>query len=172
MLLPLVHHPPSAADDVTFGGSSCDAGRRRPDLLWIAADRAIKVGIDEHSHMDRTPECEMSKVCDQHVSFQALIGQHAPCFFVKWNPDEYDGRWVPLQQRVEALADRINKLCTMDLSLVDPRRPLVEYWFYHSKASFQIEYAMARPEAVVVIHDPGHCQIAFSVEDLCLPCEE
>jgi len=167
MLLPRVNHPPSAADDAIFGGADCDADRRRPDLLWLATDRAIKVGIDEDGgHPNNPSQCELAKVCDQHTAFQKLIGPHVPTFVLKFNPDRYDGARVTLKDRVKALADRINALLTADMMLVDPRRPIIEYFFYHSSCHCHIYAAKANPDAVLV------GGVAPPPPLLYLPCEQ
>ena len=137
LLLQRIKHPPSAQDDVLFGGAGCDASIRRPDVLWLWKDRVIKLGIDEHSHVDRTSECEIGKMHDQFVSWQTLLGL-VPVFYIKFNPDEYDGERIELDDRLEHIANRIDELLTIDVSKYSKLVPHVEYWYYHSKASHHI----------------------------------
>ena len=152
LLLAQIDHPPSAQDDVLFGGVGCDAGRRRPDLAWFGRDRVIKVGIDEHSHDDRTVSCEMGKMHDQFVSWQKLLGCAVPVFYLKLNPDAYDGPNTRLDTRLSIVANRVNELLTMDdISAFTTLVPHVEYFYYHSKAAFHIDAVRNAVDSFVLI---------------------
>ena len=160
ILLSSIDHPPSVQDDAVFGGpgTNCDdARRRRPDLLWLGSDRIVSVEIDEHSHVDRTSVCETGKMHDQFVSWQQLLG-HVPVFYLRLNPDEFDGAYTLLEDRVRAVANRVNHLLSMDLTdhLTDLAKysalaPHVEYFYYHSKAQHHIEAVRGASDSFVFI---------------------
>ena len=81
--------------------SGCDANRRRPDLLWLGRDRVVSVEIDEHSR--RSDECVRWERCTT-CRWQSLLGC-VPVFYVRVNPDEYDGRYLPLEDRLDAVTE-------------------------------------------------------------------
>jgi hypothetical protein len=165
MLLPLISHPPSALDDVQFG-RDCDTDRvyRRPDALWLGDDRAVHVEIDErggHSDQNYTPECEMGFVADIHASLIKLYADNGyndnrvPYLIVlRFNPDECDRLRASLEERVAALAVRVNYYLTVSSeTLASAYRPLIEYMYYHSKCADHIAHARAHPEAVCVVRE-------------------
>ena len=154
LLLSLVHHPPSAQDDTMFG-MTCDVvRRRRPDLLWLGEDRAVVCECDEnggHGSANYTPECDMGWIMDMTAALVTLnSGRLVHMYVIRWNPDESDTTKLCLDDRVAHVAGRVNHFNTLDLRDADPRRPTVEYHFYHSKCRRHIEYALQHPEAVDV----------------------
>ena len=150
-LLPLVMHEPSMEDNVRLGGGGCDAPVRRADLGWLAPDRAVFFEVDEHSHHDREASCELGKLWDQTVAVKRLLGEHARVFMVRFNPDEYDGGRVTLDERVRAAAALVNELIATDVSAYDAMAPHVWYMYYHSKSMHLMDAARARPDAVHVV---------------------
>lgn len=150
LLLSQIVHPVSAQDDTLFGGGECDASRRRPDLLWLYTDRVVTLEIDEHSHRDRTTSCELGKMHDQFVAWQALLGS-VPVFYIRFNPDEYDGQRTLLDDRVSAVAQRVNELLTMDVTGYSSLVPHVEFFYYHSNAQHHIEGVRGAPDSFVLL---------------------
>jgi hypothetical protein len=143
-------HPASAQDDTLFGGGQCDASRRRPDVLWLGTDRIVSLEIDEHSHRDRITSCELGKMHDQFVAWQALVGC-VPVFYIRFNPDEYDGGRTLLDNRVSAVAQRVNELLTMDVTGCSSLVPHVEFRYYHSNAQYHIEGVRRAPDSFVFL---------------------
>ena len=154
LLLPLVDHEPSAADDVLFGADECDNyKRRRPDLLWVSEDKTkfIELEIDENGgHPERDVSCEIGKISDQADACAQLAGRVPNLYVLRFNPDMADG--TPLDERIKVVAARLNELFTTPF---DPAMllPQVEYYYYHEKCHFQIEAALARPKFITV----GRC---------------
>ena len=133
---------------------------RRPDLAWFGTDRAIYVEIDEDGgHPDRPTECEMAKATGQCEAAKKLLGEKAFVFLLRLNPDAYDGGFVPLRVRLHELARRINKLMEMDIvgEGYNSDALHIVYLYYHSKARFHIDAALARPDifSVLVIDNNG-----------------
>ena len=162
MLLQLVHHPPSATDDTLFG-QTCDVvKRRRPDLLWLHTDRCVLTEVDEnggHGSLNYTASCDFGWAMDMVASLVELYRDHGwnggkvpRITILRWNPDEYDGGRVALDNRIETLAARINALLTCDVSPgEDFPLPQIEYYYYHSKCEAHIEFAASHPDAARVI---------------------
>jgi hypothetical protein len=158
MLLPLVTHPPSALDDVMFG-QTCDVTkRRRPDFLWVGADRVVQLEIDErggHSDSNYSPECDLGFVMDIHACVVRLFAENAynegrvpQHIVIRFNPDECDRMRISLDKRIERIAERINY--HLNAPYEDATCPILEYHYYHTKCARHIEYAASNPEAVRV----------------------
>jgi hypothetical protein len=143
-------HPPSALDDVHFGGIGCDAAPRRPDTLWLGQDRVVSLEIDERSHEDRITSCELAKMHDQFVAWQALVGC-VPVFYVRFNPDAFDGGIVSLEERIRVAARRVNELLTMDVAAFTTLVPHVEFLYYHSNAKPHIDGVRDASESFVLL---------------------
>jgi len=142
----------------------CDTNhRRRPDLLYVLRHPetgriivCISVEIDEHSHAERTTECELAKVDDTREALQAW-GQRegftddraghgrpdiaAPFYYVfKLNPNACDCTpTVKLDARIALLAARVKAVFALDRDELlaralesESRAPIVECLFHHS----------------------------------------
>ena len=65
-----IHHPWSAIDQKgqSVRVANCktlgDCSFRRPDCVWLGADRVVHLEVDENSHADREVSCELTKVDD------------------------------------------------------------------------------------------------------------
>ena len=147
------------------GGNGCGTDhQRRPDILWLVRDKngyiaaAIMVEVDEHSHSDRSSECEGGKV---HDSFQAIVNKAQEegksrlglyrtkgevlvpyVKFLRFNPNACDapGGPIRLAERIQVLAARIRKLVNtpaeryQELSRKGKcNRPHVELLYYHTQ---------------------------------------
>ena len=150
LLLAQVDHPASAQDDTMYGGYGCDAARRRPDVLWLGIDRVVSLEVDEHSHQERSTSCELGKMHDQFVAWQTLMGC-VPVFYVRFNPDEFDGGHISLDDRVRAVARRVNELLTMDVSGFTQLIPHVEFFYYHSKSRHHMDGVRGAPDSFVCL---------------------
>lgn len=150
LLMAQISHPASAQDDTLFGGGQCDASRRRPDVLWLGFDRVVSLEIDEHSHRDRATSCELGKMHDQFVAWQTLVGC-VPVFYIRFNPDEYDGKRTVLDDRVSAVAQRVNELLTMDVTGYSSFVPYVEFFYYHANARHHMEGVRDAPDSFVLL---------------------
>lgn len=175
LLLPLLKYadgapfPPDQRDERKGGGlgtssttkrrRECDTTTNRfPDGLWILRDAdghavlVISVEVDEHSHSDRTPECESGKIHDTNVSLQDKLGKEGvargavckrpmvPFVVLKVNPDAYDGPRTKLKDRVQAVADRFHHYAHMDAAeraKLPTDGPIVHVMYYHSKQGAQ-----------------------------------
>ena len=123
---------------------------RRPDVLWLGADRIVSLEVDEHSHRERTTSCELGKMHDQFVAWQKLVGC-VPVFYVRFNPDEFDGERTSLEDRVHTVARRVNKLLTMDVTDYTSLVPHVEFFYYHSNAQHHIDGVKSAPDSFVCV---------------------
>lgn len=146
LLLDIIDFPPSSKDDTVFGGNTCNASKRRPDLLWLWFDRVVSLELDEHSHRDRSTLCELGKMHDQFVSWQTLIGP-VPVFYIRFNPDEFDGERTTVEHRISTVAQRVNELLTMDVEMYSPLVPHVEFFYYHSCSQHHIDAIKNAPNS-------------------------
>ena len=150
LLLSQIVHPPSALDNVMFGGSGCDAALRRPDTLWLWTDRVVSFEVDERSHEDRNTSCELAKMHDQFVAWQALLGC-VPVFYIRFNPDAFDGKRTTLEDRLTVAARRMNELLTMDVTGYSSLVPHVEFLYYHSNAQHHMDGVRNAPDSFVCV---------------------
>jgi len=158
--------PPDQRDERRGGGlgTSVNVKRRRecetstnrfPDALWILRDEssravmALAVEVDEHSHTDRKPTCESTKIHDTNVSVQKKLGFEGaatgarapkrpmvPFVMIKLNPNAYDGPLTKLETRVQAVADLFHSYAHLPASereALPIHAPIVHVLFYHSK---------------------------------------
>jgi hypothetical protein len=147
--------PPSAVDNTLVGGKHCNEARRRPDLAWVGSDRIVMLEIDEHSHEDREPSCEIAKLDSTRwgVSNGFTKEQHIAVITVRMNPDECNtNRMAPkFDARCQRTADLLTFYIGCALSVLDPLRANVHYLFYHSKGDKHIEAARACHDNINVI---------------------
>ena len=143
-LLKMGMFPPSAMDDVLFGGKECSMmnKRRRPDLIWVTNDddRVLIVEVDENSHLNMgyQPSCESSWISDM-ADVCGVLGKTAP-HIIRFNPDAYDGGNVNINVRLEALYEKIEHFLTKPYE--PQNEPSVEYMYYHSSARKYIDHAI------------------------------
>ena len=144
IILAGVHHPPSLVDDTHLGGDACGTPKRRPDIEWACKTAALNVEIDEHSHEDREPSCEAVRQQELQTAHRKLLGDAFTHYHtIRVNPNEYDGRRVPLEERLEILIKKISDWIANPPSPTDDNAhiPTVEYLYYHSKGQKHIDYA-------------------------------
>ncbi len=147
-----VGFPASSIDDVMIGGATCDTHKRRPDFSWVSEDRVIFGEIDENGgHPDRESSCELAKMWDQMIAVQKAMGTHIRVFYVRLNPDAYDGGDVSIDHRVEEFGNMVKILLTAELTDYNPAIPHVKYLYYHSKCQFHIDAALASPDSMAVL---------------------
>ena len=148
-------------------GEDCDTTKkRRPDLLYVLRHPetarivcCIDVEIDEDSHAHYPSDCELGRCDDvfqalsvyaQREGFTSDRAGHARCdvthpvvYVLKLNPDAFNAaKRVPLEHRIQVLADRINAIFDLDRDeLLDTvvrgdaetLVPRVELFYYHTK---------------------------------------
>jgi len=142
--------------------------------MWLVRDKeariaaAIVVEVDEHSHCDRSTECETGKVDETFQAILALSQKegksrlaefragiiHTPLVcFLKVNPNACDapGSVIKIEDRIQVLGKRVSdylntpaeafhKLADEGLTMV----PRVECFYYHSKeAKTHLDYYKA-----------------------------
>lgn len=132
--------PPSAADNVLIAG--CCSGRKyRPDLAWIAPDRAIFIEVDERGgHPEYESSCETARMTDIAEAVQSC-GTTVPVVFLRLNPDSYDGPLTHLRDRVAQLALLVNEYTHRPVESFTDLLIDVHYLCYHSNCSKHVEYA-------------------------------
>lgn len=146
-----------------LGGAGCGTALRRPDLIFVRADevpetvtkssalvngRIVCVEIDEHSHQDRTSECESGKIWDQTVALKRLCGETTRIFVVRFNPDEFDGARTSLNARIAAVGAHVKWLLEEGWRMFENAAvPHVSFHYYHSKCAFHIDYIRNHPES-------------------------
>lgn len=157
------------ADDKMLGGTGCDAQLRRPDTLFVRADevpasidkpcelvngRAVFVEIDEKGgHPDRESSCEAAKAWDQSVALKKLCGEATQVFVVRFNPDEYDGAHVKLDDRIAAVGAHCRWLLETGWSTFsNASAPHISFHYYHSKCAHHIEYVRSHPDSFHLYH--------------------
>jgi hypothetical protein len=148
-------------------GEDCDTTKkRRPDLFYVLRHpetarivACIDVEIDEDSHAHYPSDCELGR-CDDLFQSMANNAQregftddragharrdvtHPVVFVLKLNPNAFNGqKRVPLEHRIQVLADRINEIFDLDRDeLLDAvvrgddatLVPYVELLYYHTR---------------------------------------
>jgi hypothetical protein len=156
LVVAAVGYPPSMLDDTLLGGKECDVSKRRPDCAWIASDRVVFVECDEKGgHPDRETLCELGKIWDHTAAVKKILGETTAVFVVRFNPDAWDGGRAGIEERAEAVGAEVVRLLELPRAELearyDPRLPHVGYWYYHSSCQFQIDAALAQPDAVHVM---------------------
>ena len=189
-LLPMVTYadgtpfPPDQQDERKGGGLGTSSAQKRrrecdtttsrfPDALWVRRDAAraratlaISVEVDEHSHVDRNPECETGKVDDTFQALQERFkhegaaagsagrvdGTMVPVVVIRFNPNAYDKAVVKLDDRIQVLADLVNAYAHLDaeaLSKLQTHAPILHVLYYHSKEGRKhlAHYAAHAPSA-------------------------
>jgi len=177
-LLPLINYadgttpfPPDQRDERHGGGLGTSSAKKRrrecdtttnrfPDALWILRDErgravmALAVEVDEHSHGDREPQCEVGKVEDTFQSVQErckhegaatgsagrVDGYMIPVVVFRFNPNAYDKARVKLEDRVRVLADLVNSYAHMpaaEREALPTHGPIVHVLYYHSREGAQ-----------------------------------
>ena len=143
----------------------CDTDhQRRPDVLWIVRDAdnrivaAVMVEVDEHSHTDRTPECEGGKVCDTFTAICNLAqtegkGRLAVArngvvrmpyvLFLRVNPNACDapgGGSIRIETRICVVAEKVRAFLRTPHAEFHRRAdagstmlPHVECFYYHTR---------------------------------------
>ena len=148
--------PPSALDNVMLGGAACKESQRRPDTVWVSADRIVHYECDEHSHADREVSCELAKL-DNSRNGVHKDDWEKPHIFLRFNPDACDKKQVSLEDRCAILAKRILFYIKTPLKDLPLNRllPNVEYLFYHSKGEKHIKAAQHCPNIHVLPTPPS-----------------
>jgi hypothetical protein len=128
--------PPSAVDNVTVGGPSCAVARRRPDVAWVLPTFVVNLEIDEDSHTNRQPSCEVGKAQDTRFGAE---GGGKPLVIIRYNPDQYTDGTTEDRRRLEYLA-RVIKFCILlDIRDLHPLHPNVIFLHYHRRAQKHID---------------------------------
>ena len=139
--------------DTTFvmHGNCRDLSRRRPDMAYIIPGQvAVVIEIDEDSHSDRLPECELAKVSNQNESIRRMSGcAEIPCYTIRVNPDVFDGGLVSRKKRAETVAGLCRHLLDPDTRHSSLCQKTF-FCFYHSKSIFLIEAARQYSEVEVI----------------------
>lgn len=94
--------------------------------------------IDEHSHEDRLPECELKKT-DSAGWGVDMSSEHLPTIMIRFNPNEYDRRRISLDQRCDMLVSKLNELFRCDIRGFSRLHTNIIYMYYHTKAQAHIE---------------------------------
>ena len=89
----------------------------------------------------------MAKISGSFAYYQKLTGEEEiPIWFLRFNPDEYDKGKISLDERIEVLSKRINELLELDVTGICPLRPIVEYYYYHTKGEHHIKAVIDNPD--------------------------
>ena len=142
---------PTMLDDAMLGGAGCDSDKRRPDFLYHQVRDGVNIIVshevdEDGGHPDRPAACDAAKLFDEFQSLQKLLGAETRVFFIRYNPDEYDGDRVTLKERIETVANLTKRLFAGEWRQYDPLSPHVFYYYYHSKAQFHIDYMRSKLE--------------------------
>ena len=70
----------------------------------MCLDRVVFLEIDEHSHIDMEVACELAKLDETR---HAAENGRKPCVTIRYNPDEYDGRTITTDARLDTLVQTI-----------------------------------------------------------------
>lgn len=145
---------PTIQDDAMLGGKNCEVGHTRPDFLYLRrydyinekVNIVVSIEIDERGgHPDNTSECEAGKIDKEFIALKRKLGESTRIFFLRFNPDEYDGERVLLEQRIKTVADMALRLLDSEWQQYTSLVPHVFYYYYHSKCQHHIDYMIAHP---------------------------
>ena len=135
----------AAAAPGAFGVSMRSIGSAPLDLV---GGRIICLEIDERGgHPDNEPSCDAAKISDQTIALHKLCGASTRIFFVRFNPDEYDGGRVSLDARIADVGAQCKWLLEEGWRSFEPEAPHVSFHYYHSKCAKHIDYIRANPNA-------------------------
>ena len=113
MIIDEVGFEPNSKDTAIPFTNDCKGfDRRRPDLLWVVPGSvAVIVEIDEHSHKDYEPSCEVRKISEQNLLVQQLQGcENIPVFTIRVNPDTFDKKRIQKITRAKTVACKVKDL--------------------------------------------------------------
>ena len=128
---------PSSWDNATFGGAECGQVKKyRPDVVWLDSKITVVLEIDEDSHKEYTCECEAARMSDLAAIFKTMLKIDTAIYFIRFNPDAYDGGTVPLEERLRVVVKRLIELfsdsCYHAPNVNDGLVFHVEYFYYHT----------------------------------------
>lgn len=140
MIIDEVGFEPNSKDTAIPFTNDCKGfDRRRPDLLWVVPGSvAVIVEIDEHSHKDYEPSCEVRKISEQNLLVQQLQGcENIPVFTIRVNPDTFDKKRIQKLTRAKTVARKVKDL----LDGTYDRNGYAKVFFhcYHSKSQHLID---------------------------------
>ena len=140
MIIDEVGFEPNSKDKpIPFTNDCKGFDRRRPDLLWVVPGSvAVIVEIDEHSHKDYEPSCEVRKISEQNLLVQQLQGcENIPVFTIRVNPDTFDKKRIQKITRAKTVARKVKDL----LDGTYDRNGYAKVFFhcYHSKSQHLID---------------------------------
>jgi hypothetical protein len=139
---------PSAVDNITVGGPSCAVARRRPDIAWVLPTHVVNLELDEDSHSNRMPSCEVGKAQDTRFGAE---GGAKPLVMIRYNPDQYTDGTTENLHRLQYLA-RVIKFCVgMESGQLHPLHPNIIFLHYHSRAKKHIDAIRAAGFPFVVL---------------------
>jgi hypothetical protein len=136
----------SISDDQVLGVKECDSAKTRLDRCWILPDRIVHGENDEHSQNDREVACERHRQLGIDQSLP-----RRPTVIVRFNCNEYDKRYVPLEERRDALVDMLNHLFTCDTAGWSDNGSNLVCMYYHSKSDKHIEAARKAEQMMHVL---------------------
>jgi len=141
MIIEQVGFEPNCKDKTVSTGANCKGlDKRRPDLLWVIKNKvAVVVEIDEHSHAEYEPSCEIRKISEQNLAIQQLDDcENIPVYTIRINPDAYDKKRITLKTRAETVAKKVREILDDD-SHERQGYAKIFFYCYHSKADHIIE---------------------------------
>lgn len=141
MIIEQVGFEPNCKDKTLSTGAKCKGlDKRRPDLLWVIKNKvAVVVEIDEKSHVEYEPSCEIRKISEQNLAIQQLDDcENIPVYTIRVNPDTYDKKRITLQTRAETVAKKVREILDDD-SHERQGYAKIFFYCYHSKADHIIE---------------------------------
>lgn len=110
--------PYTSVDKNTIDIRDC-GGKERPDVLWLLADRAVILEVDEDQHNSRSCDCEQTRMVNitQALGFERTI-------WIRYNPDAFKGvnsrRYSTANKRLGLLKEWLNWAFRVDLTTLKP----------------------------------------------------
>ena len=116
--------------------------------LELVGGRIVCLEIDENGgHPDYEPSCDAGKISNQVMALHKLCGASTRIFFIRFNPDEFDGGRVSLDERIAHVGAHCKWLLEDGWRQFEPEAPHVAFYYYHSKCAKHIDYIRANPNA-------------------------
>ena len=125
--------------------SACEVGRvgnqHEALIQLIHREDVLRLENAGSSLSVRMLEKRAMRVPERDAISKRIALRLVPCYFLKFNPDSYDGGTSSMEERIVVLATRINGLHTeiQNSYKVKSVRPFVEFFFFHSKAKYIID---------------------------------
>ena len=141
----------TSTDQSVSNSVNCpNISRRRPDVSFVTPDGLIvTIEVDENSHDERDPSCEISKLQDELAALTTQLSHYGKSpkqmITFRLNPNACDRGTILLDKRIQCVVDNVTRLLNDSrfgntlFSDFDASHPCVAFIAYHTKGNYLIE---------------------------------